>query len=178
MAVKISNDEYRQDPRTGTDSGGAQSNNRHVETEKHSPTKQETKMIGMVLKAQNDLKSNMGTVKKISNISDGIKVTTDAVNPRHKTRWRASERRETTKSRFAGAMVEVRTKVPKPVPTALCHNRLHCKWERLSNLIRISNNMHIWQVFCNYINMAFQTIASCLQATAKLRWVRSVCALC
>jgi hypothetical protein len=42
-----------------------------METAMHSPTEQESKVLGMVLKALNDLKSDMGTVKKILNISDG-----------------------------------------------------------------------------------------------------------
>ncbi len=64
----------------------------------------------MVLKALNDLKSDMGTVKKILNISDGAKAA-DALYPKHKPGHRASEKREKTKSRFAGAMVKG-TKVP------------------------------------------------------------------
>ncbi len=67
----------------------------------------------MVPQALNDsdLKSDMGTVKKILNLSDGIKAA-DAVYPRPKSGYRASERREKMKSRFAGAMVKG-IKVPK-----------------------------------------------------------------
>jgi hypothetical protein len=65
MAVNIPNAKYRQEPRARNGSGGAQGNTRHVETAVHSPTKQESKVIGMVLKALNDLKSDMGTVKNI-----------------------------------------------------------------------------------------------------------------
>ena len=65
----------------------------------------------MVLKALNDLKSDMGTVKKILSISDRAKAA-DAVHPKHKMGYRASERREKMKSRFAGAMVKG-IKVPK-----------------------------------------------------------------
>jgi hypothetical protein len=43
-------------------------------------------MVGMVLKELNDLKSDVGTVKKILNISEGTKAT-EAVNPRHKLGW-------------------------------------------------------------------------------------------
>ncbi len=55
---------------TRPSSGGAQGNDCRVETAVHSPTKQETEVIGMVLKALNDLKSDMGTVKKALNISN------------------------------------------------------------------------------------------------------------
>ena len=80
MAVNIPNDDYRQDPRARNGSGGAQGNTRHMETAMPSPTEQESKVIGMVLKALNDLKSDMGTVKKILNISDGTNAA-DAVYP-------------------------------------------------------------------------------------------------
>jgi hypothetical protein len=53
----------------------------------HSLTEQESKVIGMVLKALNGLKSGMRTVKMILNLSDGTKAA-DAVNPRHKSGWR------------------------------------------------------------------------------------------
>jgi hypothetical protein len=55
MAVNIPNDDYRQDPRDCHGSGGAQRNIRHTETAMPSPTGQESKIIGMVLKALNDL---------------------------------------------------------------------------------------------------------------------------
>jgi hypothetical protein len=97
---------------------GAQGNKRHVETAVHSPTKQESKVISMVLKALNDLKSDIGTVKKILNISDGTKAA-DSVNPRHRSGWRASERREKTKHRFSGAMVKG-TKVLSKQPAQCC----------------------------------------------------------
>ncbi len=74
-------------------------------------TEQDSKVMGMVLKALNDLKSDMGTVKKILNISDGTK-TVDAVYPRQKTGYRVNEKREKTKSRFAGAIAKG-PKVPK-----------------------------------------------------------------
>ncbi len=47
---------------------GAQSSNCHMMTAVHSPTKRETMVIGKVLTALNDLKSDMGTVKKIRTI--------------------------------------------------------------------------------------------------------------
>jgi hypothetical protein len=105
-------------------SGGAQGNTRHMETVMHSPTEQESKAIGMVLKALNDLKSEMGTVKKFLNISDGAKAAdavfkaADAVYPKHKPGYRASEKREKTKSRFAGAMVKG-TKIPRQSTSSL-----------------------------------------------------------
>ncbi len=111
MAVNIPNDDYRQEPRARNGSGGAQGNTRHVDTAVQSPTEQESKVINMVLKALNDLKSDKGTVKKILNISDGAKAA-DAVYPKHKPGYRASERREETKSRLAGAMFKG-TKVPR-----------------------------------------------------------------
>jgi hypothetical protein len=112
MAVNIPNVDYRQDPRARNGSGGALGNTRHMETAMPSPTEQESKVIGMVLKALNDLKSDMGTVKKILNISDGAKAA-DTVYSKHKLGYCASEKREKTKSRFAGAMVKG-TKVPMP----------------------------------------------------------------
>ncbi len=74
-------------------------------------TEQDSKVMGMVLKALNDLKSDMGTVKKILNISDGTK-TGDAVYPKHKSGHRVNEKREKTRNRFAGAIAKG-TKVPK-----------------------------------------------------------------
>ncbi len=71
----------------------------------NSTTEQESTVIGMVLKTLHDLKSDMGTIKKILNIFDETKAS-DAVNPRHKSAWRPSKRREKWKSRFAGAMVK------------------------------------------------------------------------
>jgi hypothetical protein len=90
MAVNIPNDDYCQDPRVRNGSGVAQGNTRQMETAMPSPTEQESKVIGMVLKALNDLKSDMGTVKKILNISDGTKATY-GVYPQHKPGYRASE---------------------------------------------------------------------------------------
>ncbi len=87
MAVNIPNDEYRLELRARNGSAGAQGNNRHVETAIHPLTEQESKVIGMVLKALNGLKSDMRTVKNILNISDGTKAA-DTVNPRHKSGWR------------------------------------------------------------------------------------------
>jgi hypothetical protein len=109
MAVNIFNDEYRQAPRARN--AGAQDNNRHMENAVHSPTEQESKVISMVLKALNDLKSDMRTVKKILNIFHGTKAA-DTVYPRHKSGYWVSKRRDKTKSRFAGAMVKG-TKFPK-----------------------------------------------------------------
>jgi hypothetical protein len=74
-------------------------------------TEQDSKVMGMVLKALNDLKSDMGTVKKILNISYGTK-TADVAYPRQKTGYRVNEKREKTKNRFAGAIAKG-TKVPK-----------------------------------------------------------------
>jgi hypothetical protein len=65
----------------------------------------------MVLKALNDVKSDMGTVKKILNISDGTK-TVDAVYPKQKTGYSVNEKREKTRSRLARAIAKG-TKVPK-----------------------------------------------------------------
>ena len=111
MAFNIPNDDYRQDPRDRNGSGGAQRNIRHTETAMPSPTEQESKIIGMVLKALNDLKSDMGTVKKILNISDGTK-TADAVYPKHKPGYCVNKKREKMRNRFAGAIAKG-TKVPK-----------------------------------------------------------------
>jgi hypothetical protein len=111
MTVNIPHDDYRQDPQAHNGSRGAQGNTCHMETAMDSPTEQEYKVIGMVLKALNDLKSDMVTVKKNLNISDGTKAA-DTVYPTHKPGCRASERGEKTKSRFAGAMVKG-TKVPR-----------------------------------------------------------------
>jgi hypothetical protein len=114
MAVNIPNhdDDYRQDPRARNGSGGVQGNTSHMETAMPSPTEQEPKVIGMVLKALNDLKSDMGTGKKILNISDGAKAA-DAVHLKHKQGYRASEKREKKKkSRFAGAAAKG-TRVPR-----------------------------------------------------------------
>ena len=61
--------------------------------------------MAMVLKALNDLKSDMGTVKKVLNISDGTK-SGDTGNPKQKKGYRVSEQREKTKSRFAGAIAK------------------------------------------------------------------------
>ncbi len=83
----------------------------------HSPTEQESKIIGMVLKAMNDLKSDMGSVNEILNISDGIKAA-DTVYPRHKSGHWVSEKRNKTKSRFPGAMVKG-TKVPKQFTSSI-----------------------------------------------------------
>ena len=77
----------------------------------------ESKKISMILKALNDLISEIRTVKKILNISEGTKAI-DAVNPRRKLGWRASEIIEKTKSRFAGAMVKG-TKVPKQFTSSI-----------------------------------------------------------
>ncbi len=73
----------------------------------------------MVLKALNDLKSDMGTVKKILHISDGTKPV-DTAYPRQKTGYRVSEQREKTRSRFAGAIakgpkVKRTSSVPQPL---------------------------------------------------------------
>jgi hypothetical protein len=111
MVVNIPNDKYRQEPRARNGSGAAHGNTRHVETAVHSPTEKESKAIGVVLKALNNLKSGMGTVRKILNIFDETKEA-DTVFPRLKSGYRASERQGKTKSRFAGAMVKG-AKVPK-----------------------------------------------------------------
>ena len=85
MAVNIPHDDYRPEPRDRNVSGGVQPqrNTRHMETASPPKKEQDSKIMGMVLKALNYLKSNMGTVKKILNISDGTK-TADAVYPKHK----------------------------------------------------------------------------------------------
>jgi hypothetical protein len=75
-------------------------------------TEQDSKVMEMVLKALDDLKSDMGTVKKILNISDGTK-TVDSVYPRQKTGYRVNEKQEKTRKRFAGAAIAKGTKVPK-----------------------------------------------------------------
>ena len=107
MAVNIPHDDYRPEPRDRNGSGGVkpQRNTHHMETASPPITKQDSKVIGMVLKALNDLKSDMGTVKKILNISDGTKPV-DAAYSRQKTGYRVNERREKTKSRFAGAIAK------------------------------------------------------------------------
>jgi hypothetical protein len=110
MAVNIPNDEYRQESWARNGSGAAQGNNCHMETAVYSPTEQESKVIGVVLKALDDLKSDMRTIMKIQHISDGT-MDADAVNPRHKSKWCTNERREKTKSNFTGAMVKG-TKIP------------------------------------------------------------------
>ncbi len=99
MAVNIPHDDYRHDPRDCNGSGGAQPqrNIRHTETAMPPTTEQDSKVMGMVLKALNDVKSDMGTVKKILNISDGTK-TVDAVYPKQKTGYHVNEKREKTKS--------------------------------------------------------------------------------
>ncbi len=74
-------------------------------------TEQDSKVMGMVLKALNDLKSDMGTVKKILNISDGTK-TADALYPKHKPGYCVNKKREKMRNRFAGAIAKG-TKVPK-----------------------------------------------------------------
>ena len=106
MAVNVRHDEYRPEPRNRNGSGGVQPqrNTRHVEITSPPTTEQESKVMGMVFKALNDLKSDMGTVKKILHISDGTKPG-DTAYPRQKTGYRVSEQREKTKSRFAGAMM-------------------------------------------------------------------------
>ncbi len=53
-------------------------------------------MIGLVLKALNDLKSDMVTVKKILNISDRTKAADDG-NLRLKSGWHASKSRRKTR---------------------------------------------------------------------------------
>ncbi len=122
MAVNTPNDEYSQEPRARNGSGGAQGNYRHMETAVHSPMEQESKLIGMVRKALNDLrlKPDMGNVKKILNISDETKAA-DTVYPRHKLGYRVSEKRDKTKSRFAGAMVKGTKSLKNP--PAPYHNR-------------------------------------------------------
>jgi hypothetical protein len=119
MAVNIPHDDFRPEPRDRNGSGGAQSqrNIRHTETATPPTTEQDSKIMGMVLKALNDLKSDMGTVKKILNISDGTK-TVDAAYPRQKTGYRVNEKREKTKSRFAGAIAKG-PKVPKKYASSL-----------------------------------------------------------
>jgi hypothetical protein len=61
----------------------------------------------------------MGTVKKILDISDGTK-SGDTANPKHKKGYQVSEKREKTRSRFAGAIakgpkVKRATSVPQPL---------------------------------------------------------------
>jgi hypothetical protein len=113
ISVHIPSDDYRQDPRDRNGSGGVhpQRNIRHTETAMPPTTEQDSKVMGMVLKVLNDLKSDMGTVKKILNISDGTK-SVDAVYPRQKTGYCVNEKRVKTKSRFAGAKAKG-PKVPK-----------------------------------------------------------------
>ncbi len=89
MAVNTPNDDYRQDPQALNGSGGAQGHTRHMETAMPSPSEQESKVNGMVLKALNDLKSDMGTVKKILNISDGTKAA-DSVYTKHNPGYQES----------------------------------------------------------------------------------------
>jgi hypothetical protein len=150
MAVNIPDADYRQDPRARKGSRGVHGNTRHMETAMPSPTEQESKVIGMVLKALSD----MGTVKKILNISDGAKPA-DAVYPKHKPGYRASEKREKTKSRFAGAAAKS-TKVPRKYASSVPQPLTSL----LSNLIRIPNNLHSLPVFNNSASMLSLTIAS------------------
>ncbi len=58
------------------------------------PKEQESKVIDTVLKALNDLKSDMGIVKKILNISNGTKAA-DAVYPNLKEQAGISRQRKT-----------------------------------------------------------------------------------
>jgi hypothetical protein len=121
MAVDGLHDERRPEPRYRHGSGGAQPkrNTHHVEAASPPTTERESKVMEMVLKALNDLKSDMGTVKKILHISDGTKPG-DTAHPKQKTRYRVSEQREKTKSRFAGAIakgpkVKRTSSVPQPL---------------------------------------------------------------
>jgi hypothetical protein len=113
MAVNIPNDDYPQDPqdRNGSEGAQPQRNIRHTETAMPPTTEQDSKVMVMVLKALNDLKSDMETVKKILNISDGTK-TADAVYPKHKPGYHVNGKREKTMNRFSGAIAKG-TKVPK-----------------------------------------------------------------
>ncbi len=137
MAVNIPHDDYRPEPRDRNGFGGAQPqrNIRHTETATPPTMEQDSKIMGMVLKALNDLKSDMGTVttvKKILNISDGTK-TVDTAYSRQKTGYSVNEKREKTKSRFAGAIAKG-PKVPKyyasPVPRPLT-SRVASHWQLL-----------------------------------------------
>ena len=107
MAYGRPHEEQRPEPRDRNGSGGAQPNRNthHVETASPPTSDHETKVMAMVLKALNDLKSDMGTVKKVLNISDGTK-SGDTGNPKQKKGYRVSEQREKTRSRFAGAIAK------------------------------------------------------------------------
>ncbi len=126
MEVNISHDDYRPEPRDRNDSGGLQPqcNTRQVKTASPPTTEQDSKVMGMVLKALNDFKSDMGTVKKILNISDGIK-SVDSAYSRQKTGYRFNEKREKTKSRFAGAIAKIpKVKHTSSVPQPLTSRRV------------------------------------------------------
>ena len=109
------------DPRPRNGSGGVQRNNRPPQAaEQAFRPHQDSEVItlGIILKTLHDMKSDMGTMKKMMGFDSSKPVPAGSAAQKFKSGWRPEEQREKMKSRFAGAMERPKVKIPKKSTTS------------------------------------------------------------